>query len=344
MRFIKFVLIICLLVTVSACSFNNRKVNNSFYYWQSTFDMNTQEIKKLNKLNITNLYIKFFDVVWDNQINSPKPVSSIFFKDQIPNKVTVIPTIYITNQTLRKLSQDQVSLLAENIYKKINNILNKNNLNKPPEIQLDCDWTETTKTKYFKLLQFIDEKLEANTRLSATIRLHQVKYIERTGVPPVDRGALMFYNLNHPGKLDVKNSVLDLEVGKQYLNKLSSYPLELDIALPIYSWGVLFQEDNYMGLIKNLTEEQLSNNSAFSKVKENTYLAEQNSYVQGTYVYKNDRIRVDESEYTELLNTAKYISKRLSTHKTNIMLFHLDENLLRRFEDEQLQKVFSTFN
>ncbi len=31
--------------------------------------------------------------------------------------------------------------------------------------------------------------------LSSTIRLHQIKYRERTGVPPVERGMLMFYNM-----------------------------------------------------------------------------------------------------------------------------------------------------
>jgi hypothetical protein len=99
-----------------------------------------------------------------------------------------------------------------------------------------------------------------------------------------------------------------------------------------------------MGLIKNLTAEELRDNPNFSQVKQNLFLATENSYLQGTYVYKNDRIRIDESKYQELLKSANYIANKLSSNKTSVILFHLDSNLLRRFENEKLQKVFTAFN
>ena len=63
------------------------------------------------------------------------------------------------------------------------------------EMQVDCDWTQGSRAAYFALLRALRDRLHAQgRRLSATIRLHQVKCSADTGVP-VDRGMLMAYNL-----------------------------------------------------------------------------------------------------------------------------------------------------
>ncbi|HYH01747.1 MAG TPA: hypothetical protein VEC37_01465, partial [Bacillota bacterium] len=208
-----------------------------------------------------------------------------------------------------------------------------------------CDWTEQTETKYFNLLSHLKQKLNRQTILSATIRLHQIKYRNRTGVPPVSRGALMFYNLNHPGTPGVKNAILDLDVGRQYLDHLQEYPLPLDVALPVYSWGVLFQGKNYLGLINNLTKKELQQDPNFLYNKQSDlFTAKQNTYILQTHIYKNDQLRIDEIPYQELIKTSKYLAKRLRTHKLTVTLFHLDAKLLGRFTDEELQNVFHAFD
>ncbi len=84
------------------------------------------------------------------------------------------------------------------------NQINKSVSIKCRALQIDCDWTTKTAPKYFYFLQQIREKLDAHedggtfaslAMLSATIRLHQVKYPEKSGMPPVDKGVLMFYNM-----------------------------------------------------------------------------------------------------------------------------------------------------
>ena len=77
-------------------------------------------------------------------------------------------------------------------------ILDVNQLNIPKEIQLDCDWNSSTQKKYFNLIE--EMKLYPtweNIVWSATIRLHQLKYPKQTGVPPVNKGVLMFYNMGN---------------------------------------------------------------------------------------------------------------------------------------------------
>ncbi len=75
--------------------------------------------------------------------------------------------------------------------------------------------------------------------LSATIRLHQVKYFETTGVPPVKSGMLMFYNTGDLENPSEENSILNIETAELYLSGLEDYPMQLDIVLPLFSWAVV---------------------------------------------------------------------------------------------------------
>ncbi len=69
----------------------------------------------------------------------------------------------------------------------------------PREIQIDCDWTERTRNAYFQLLTALKrEPFLQGKILSATIRLHQVKYVQRSGIPPADRGRVCFFLLDAP--------------------------------------------------------------------------------------------------------------------------------------------------
>ena len=70
--------------------------------------------------------------------------------------------------------------------------------------------------------------------LSATIRLHQLKFIGESGIPPVDKGLLMCYNMGDLHRLRISNSILETAELKKYIKQLSVYPLKLDVAfLPV---------------------------------------------------------------------------------------------------------------
>ena len=95
------------------------------------------------------------------------------------------------------------------------------------ELQIDCDWTESTRDKYFHLLSTLRNELERNKQIiSATIRLHQVKYAAITGIPPVHRGMLMYYNMGKINATD-NNSVYDKKIAEKYI---SSYFRQSSIA------------------------------------------------------------------------------------------------------------------
>ena len=175
----------------------------------------------------------------------------------------LIPTIFITNRTLLHLPTAKIDTLAARIVARTKALMKQLPDARIQEIQLDCDWTQKTKVSYFSLLEKIQAFCGADVQLSATIRLHQLKFANRTGIPPVDRGMLMFYNMGDLERWESANSILDNSIASQYLDARNTYPLDLDIALPIFAWGVLYRKGRMTKLINNLEAKQLADTSRF---------------------------------------------------------------------------------
>lgn len=113
------------------------------------------------------------------------------------------------------------------------------------EIQIDCDWTLASRDKYMDFVTQLKHK--SNKKLSATIRLHQIKYFKKTGVPLVDYGVLMYCNMGHIAA-DSMNSIYDRKTGQGYLKNLEDYPLRLEVALPVFSWAIHIRRQKVMGV------------------------------------------------------------------------------------------------
>ncbi|MBP7769990.1 MAG: hypothetical protein KA055_02600, partial [Aliarcobacter sp.] len=164
----------------------------SFYSWENSFDASG-----INEKIDEKLYIKVLDIAYSTKLE----LISTDFKT-IPKDF--IPVIYITNETMKNMDYE---LISSDILK----TLKKYDFN---EVQIDCDWSDSSKSNYFNLLKDLKQKL--NKTISATIRLHQIKYYSKTGIPPVDYGVLMYYNMSNIGDFNTKNSILDNEIAKKY--------------------------------------------------------------------------------------------------------------------------------
>ena len=143
--------------------------------------------------------------------------------------------------------------------------------------------------------------------ISATIRLHQIKFLAKTGVPPVSKGLLMCYNMGNLKNPATKNSIIETEELKKYIDNLAAYPLPLDVALPLFNWKVLFRNNTYAGLIQNLPDSLLTN--PFISKAGNRYLFLKDSLLAGYPFKKGDVLRNEQSEYSEIISTAGAISK-----------------------------------
>jgi hypothetical protein len=129
-------------------------------------------------------------------------------------------------------------------------------------VQLDCDWTISTRVVYFHFLAALRARLPQGVALSATLRLHQYRYPDRTGIPPVDRVMLMFYNMGQLDDPDEPNSILNLAAAQPYLDGAPPYPVPLDVALPVFRWGVLYRDGRMTKLIHDLTADELAADTA----------------------------------------------------------------------------------
>ena len=335
-------LLLPLSVIVSISCNNEKKVRQiepAFYYWKSDFRLSGFEKLRINSLRTTTLYIKFFDVDWDEAINQPVPKAKISFKDSSYKSFAIIPTIFITNECIQKIDSTQVIPLAEKTIGLIRQIISANTFQSIAELQFDCDWTATTRAKYFLLLSTI-KKMQPEIPVSATIRLHQIKYSGKTGIPPVDRGLLMCYNMGNLKNPATQNSILETTELQKYTASLSSYPLPLDIGLPLFSWQVLFRNNSYAGLIENMPDSILQN-GLFER-KGNRYRLLKDSLVEGYALQKDDVLRDEQIDFKELLSTAAIINGKLKNTPCRVSFYHLDSVILKKYSLNELETVFNS--
>jgi hypothetical protein len=340
----RYILLIFSTALLSACSYHKphekRNIERSFYYWKSVFKPSSFEQKITDSLKVETIYLKFFDVNWNENTLQPEPVAQVNVIDtSFLKSIKIIPVVFITNECIYRLDSLQSIPLAEKISTLIKAIIFNNKLTNITEIQIDCDWTVTTKDKYFTILKKIKE-LSQPLPISATIRLHQVKYIGKSGIPPVDRGLLMCYNMGNLKDPATNNSILETKELKKYTGTLSTYPLPLDVALPLFEWKVLFRFGKFKGLIQNLPDSVFKNN--FVDKKTNTFIFLKDTLLSGYDFKKGDILRNEKSDYNEIMSTAKEIGNRLSNYTLRVSLFHLDSLTLRKYPIYELENIYSS--
>ncbi|EFU68858.1 conserved hypothetical protein [Aliarcobacter butzleri JV22] len=271
----KIVILIGLILVFALIVFSYNKTQKkdiqiSFYSWENSFgEQNINE----------KLYIKVLDVNFSTKLELLKTN----IKETPKN---FIPVIYITNETMKNVDY---SLLSKAILETLKNY-------KFDEIQIDCDWSLSTRSNYFNLLEDLKEKL--NKKISATIRLHQIKYYTKTGIPPVDYGVLMYYNMSNIGDFNTKNSILDNEIAKKYHYNFDTYPLKLKLALPLYSQAIQFREEKAISLFEGVEEKDFNND--FEKLENNRYKVLNSHYFKGRYIYKDDIFRLENSNEQDI--------------------------------------------
>lgn len=321
-------LLMLLVTLLVACSAKTEKINTAFYFWRTTFSLTETEQQYLKDLNVKKLYIRYFDVALQN--NEAIPVAPIVF-NQKPTGYNIVPVVYIKNEVfLQNVTADSLAVKVYNYIQQINKSANVS----ANEIQFDCDWSLKSKQNYF---QFIEEFKKLHPNLSATIRLHQIKYPEKTGIPSVKTGVLMYYNMGVINAGD-DNSIYSQKTAKNYINSLQNYNLPLNIALPIFSWGVHVRSNQVTNLIGGLRVSDLSGDQ-FQKISENRFKVMEDVVFKGRYLAKDDEIKI-EAVSTEQLKEMMHDIKKNSKQKPNEIIFYdLNENNLKAYEKEDFKTV-----
>ena len=203
------------------------------------------------------------------------------------------------------------------------------------EVQLDCDWTQTTQDTYFSLCKEVGLLLkEKGITLSSTIRLHQLS----TPVPPVDRGVLMLYNTGNLQSASETNSIISINNVAKYLKgKRIEYGIPLDFAYPTYSWGLVYRNNYFQGIIHQF---DFSNTDLYESEGKGLYTVKQYHVVEGESIYMDSRIRVERSPYDVILGVKELVNKAFPDMPHSNIIYHLDSNNLSKYTTDEIKSIY----
>jgi hypothetical protein len=176
-----------------------------------------------------------------------------------------------------------------------------------------------------------------------TIRLNQLAHQKETGVPPVDRGMLMFYNMGDTKSIKTQNSILDMDEGKKYLREASDYPLTLDVALPLYCWGAVFRYGNFYVLLHNMSEDGVDKLSFLSHEKDNIYKCKSDTVYQKIYLREGDEIRIEQASLRELTRAANITSDFIKNDSLTVSFFSWDSTYIKHYGRENLENIYRSY-
>jgi hypothetical protein len=318
-----------------------RTVQTSFYYWKTKYSLSHDEQHYFKSLRCKKIYLRIMDV--DAGDNGIVPISPVSFKTSIADSVELIPVVFIVNDVLRAQTHKQLDDLAGKIVYYVTGKVKQAGKNSFTELQIDCDWTRTTRDNYFYLLnQIKNNKAIQEKKISATLRLHQLKNQKSSGVPPVNRVMLMCYNMGNLRKYGTQNSILEQDELQKYAgSNLSKYAMPVDIGLPLFSWAVVFRQRQYAGIAKRLNKSILLNKKLFQESSPNFYTLKQDLPAYG--LKQADEIRWENVPEQQLQDAAQYLQNYISSDTLNVIYFHLNQQTLKDYHYETLEKTAALF-
>lgn len=329
-----------------ACNSSSPKpLEPAFFCWETTVKVSPQERILIDSLACKYLYVKILDVGKNAASGAIEPYSLTELPDTLGLEgLNIIPTVFITNEVFQNCSSAQIDWLADKIATVVQRI------GKTEALLFDCDWSGTTQQSFFQFLKIMKEKVPNDLKISATIRLHQYKFPQKTGVPPVDRGMLMFYNTGDVDEESDHNSIFHPEDALKYLNGAPEhYPLPLDLALPLFSWGLVFREGELWKIIPGpLPLATLRNSEKWieSPVTE-PFMAQlwelkSGTFLGGHYLRPGDHLRVSTSSPEQLFTLAELAQKIDLADDARLAFFHLNVARSEHFSAQLLDSICKT--
>ncbi len=374
------VIILLFLVLNGMGCVKDHDVIRSFCYWKTDLYFQEEDDSLINKIGVKHMYVRFFDVDWNPYSKEALPVATIgnvWFNENAPE---ITPSVFITNNVVLNTDKKQLDSLAVRIAKRVQEVGHKINERKAErmasaivypkdyykqkdfkslnydsvrsselsklkvdfkEILIDCDWTEKSKKNYFYLLSQIKKQFP-EAKIAATIRLWQYKYAAKAGTPPVDKGLLMCYNIAKPDDFQTKNSIGTSNELQQYITH-SNYQLKLDIALPLYSWAVVFRGNQFKGILSDYGNI-MNDTIKLKKITDHKYLLQDDILVGQSYLRNGDEIRIEKISDAELEKMISIVKNKIQIdNQTKITFFSFDKKYIKDYGIQNISKYYESF-
>lgn len=341
------------------------KGKRAIYYWKTLMQFDEADKQMADNLNLATMYIRYFDISWSyTRGGIPVGVLNVDKYDFDEASATfgtrnIIPTVFITNEVFKNIKEGELKLLAyktslkiEQISAELENLYYETNKGKAGdnnkqyafddlivEVQIDCDWTASTKDKYFMFLEILDKEMEEP--LSCTVRLHQYRDRKLMGIPPLDRGLLMCYNVADVQRYDTKNAIIDANIVQQYVID-DPYPIRLDVGLPMFSWAAWYRGQEFKGLVSGWNNKDAANKNLYKKSIDNQYIVSKDAELGNYYLREGDVLRWDNSNKAEIEKTIAILNDKIDLSASRIAFFDWETEKIKQHENE-LETYYSSF-
>ena len=278
----------------------------SVYYWSTTLNIDSTKTAFLRAHGISRMYVRYFDVVADAS-GRAVPNATLNFATAMPHKVDIVPTVFVMPECLRGDRKQLASLIVKRVLQKNET----NDVKDVKEIQIDCDWTLSTRRLYNDFMQaMLDECHSRQLQLSSTIRLHQLAQTP----PPADRGVLMMYNTGDATDIRCHKPILDLHDAAPYLPYLKDYKLSLSAAYPVFTWRIQFRGGQFVSPAP----------------------------YDGEYpILSSDSIVIRQPSLSDIISAVNVIGSRRPEANDEIILFDLNNNNINRLNYDEYERIFN---
>ncbi len=335
-----------LLACFIGCGQRSTVVVPSAFHWRNSDPLNYSDREAISANGLQRIYFKLLDIGW-NPANGAYPVSSVAVPFDWRNydglsgvwtdSVEFVPCIYITNSTFEKISDAEVDQLAANLLRK----LRKDGPLKIHGVLLDCDWTATTKDRFFRLTKLMNDSLDVP--LISTIRLHQYAHPGKTGVPPADRGMLMVYNVGKVNAPGADNSIFNLEEAAPYFRRSKPYPLPLDIALPAFSWGAQFRKGHFMGILQELQIDEAVRRGLLTGELAGTMQVTNEDNYHLPELHLGDEVRIERMTPDVISQVAQLARSAVNSDTTAVAFFEVGTRAFRSLAPTFVDSTCNSF-
>ena len=138
---------------------------------------------------------------------------------------------------------------------------------------------------------------------------------------------------------DGRCSIYDRNVAQKYTGSLGSYPLPLDVALPIFTWGIQIRQNMVVHLLNKMNEGHFANDPHFKKMDDYRYLVVAPCFKGGYYFKQGDEVKIESISRSNLRQMVKDIAQSLKVHPQNLIFYDLDSVNIKQYEVEIYQKL-----
>ena len=121
----------------------------------------------------------------------------------------------------------------------------------------------------------------------------------------INAAVIMLYNMGELASYDEENSILNIERAKLYTKFLADYELPYALALPIFSWSVVFRNQKIVHLNKEISLQDLTDTICFYPESSNRFRCKKSFFLHGDYLMEADMIRYESAEFKKVKEIVK---------------------------------------